>query len=245
MYESYWRGGTPPVRFIHRPGNIGRCSGREQRPMRALSSTVYRKSVELIGSLSAVPCRSQVGSRHAGGCVCTTREAPKRRERGLVTSLAWRACVYVGTSFSHRWFAGHLKHGVGMTSTRGNAGREVIGHHEPLSRERQPGQCHRPRQLHRRAPMGPTVGGVEEAHIELARGSVASAGGIAEYGREGVVDNRKMGSTSRRIPVHAQPGNENIGATRRSAANRAGRDARRRAPGDHIVGGGQQEIIVS
>ena len=126
-----------------------------------------------------------------------------------------------------------------MRSTRDNGGREVIGHHETLSCERQPRQCHGARQLLWRTPMLPTIGGGEEADIEL------TGAGSAIYVREGVVDNREMSALARCTPVHGQPGNENIGATRRSAANRAGRDAHRQAPGDAVGRGGQQEIIVS
>ncbi len=208
--------------------------------MRALRGTVYRKSIELIGSLWAAiwPWRSQVASRYISGCVRTTHETLKRRERGLVTTLAWSA-IWAGTVWRWCRCKGHLKHGVGMISTRGNGGREVIGHHVALSCEWQPRQRHWARQLLWRTPMLPTIGGGEEADIEL------TGAGSAIYVREGVVVNREMSLIARRTPVHGQPGNENIGATRRSAANRAGWDAHRQAPGDPIVGGDQQEIIVS
>jgi len=238
------QGGAEPRKgtrgYNLRPGNTGRCSGKEQRPVRALRSTVYRKSIELIGSLSAAcwPWPSQVGSRYTSGCVRTTHECLKRRERGLMTTLAWRA-IRAGTVWRWCGCTGHLKHGVGMTSTRDNGGREVIGHHETLSCERQPRQCHWARQLLWRTPMAPPVGGGEEAYIELT--GARSAIDV----REGVVDNREMSVLARRTPVHSQPGNENIGATRRSTTRRAGRDAHRRSPVDAIGGGGQQEIIVS
>jgi len=43
------QGGAEPRKgtrgYNLRPGNTGRCSGKEQRPVRALRSTVYRKSI--------------------------------------------------------------------------------------------------------------------------------------------------------------------------------------------------------
>ena len=126
-----------------------------------------------------------------------------------------------------------------MRSTRDNGGREVIGHHETLSCERQPRQCHWARQLLWRTPMLPGVGGGEEADIELT--GAESAIDV----REGVVDNREMSALARRTPVHGKARNENIGATRRSTTNRAGREAHRRSPVDTIGRGRQQEIIVS
>ncbi len=132
-----------------------------------------------------------------------------------------------------------------MTSTRDDGGREVIGHHETLSRERQPRQRHWARQLLWRTPMLSTVGGGEEADIKLTGAGIAKCARGGEYSREGVVDNREMSFLARRTPIHGQPGNENIGATCRSTANRASRDAHRQAPVDAVGRGGQQEIIVS
>ena len=90
LYHMAYTGGAEPRKGISgynlRPGNIGRCSGTEQRPMRALRSTVYRKPIELIGSLSDAiwPWLSQVARWYTGGCVRTTHTL-QRRERGLVT----------------------------------------------------------------------------------------------------------------------------------------------------------------
>lgn len=160
-----------------KPGNTGRRSGKEQRPVRALRSTVYRGPIELIRSLWASarwPWLSQVGIRRVGGCVRTTRKGLKRRERGLVTILAWTA-IRAGTACGcvPSWWEGHLKHGVGMTSARGDTGREVISQHVALRCKRRPRQCHWARQLLWRTPMLPTVCGGEEADIELTVSLVA------------------------------------------------------------------------